>query len=53
MKGKELVATGVANYYVTRDKLENLEIDIKQSLNAKTTVNDIRTIVAKYSENIP
>lgn len=53
LKGKELVATGVANYYVPRDRLEALEEDVKSSLKPNSTASDIKTIVAKYAENIP
>jgi len=53
LKGKELVATGVANYYVPREKLAALEQEVKDSLNHDSKPSDIHTIVAKYAETIP
>ncbi|EAR91165.2 enoyl-CoA hydratase/isomerase (macronuclear) [Tetrahymena thermophila SB210] len=53
LKGKELVATGVANYYVPRNKLDALEEEVKSSLNQNSTPNDIKNIVAKYAEQVP
>lgn len=52
LKGKELVATGVANYYVPREKLAELEAEVKNSLTASSALIDIQTIVSKYAENV-
>lgn len=41
LKGKELVATGVANYYVPREKLAELEAEVKNSLTASSALIDI------------
>lgn len=41
LKGKELVETGLANYFVKSENLNKLENDLKSSLNEKS---DLKTI---------
>lgn len=49
LKGRELVASGIANFYVPREKLGALEAEIVAAVNENTKSEEIRAIVAKYS----
>lgn len=52
LKGKELVTSGIAHFYVPREKLAALEAEISSTVNEKTKADDIRVIVAKYAEEV-
>jgi len=52
VKGAELVQIGLADFYVKREKLQELEKDIVENTNSQTTVEDIKTIVRKYEEKV-
>lgn len=51
-KGKDIVNSGLAHFYVTSDKLSVLEDEIIRSTSDKTNVEDLRRIVKKYAENV-
>jgi len=52
LKGQELVQTGLADYYVKREKLETLEKEIVEKTTRETRVEDLRSIVQKYQEPV-
>lgn len=52
LKGQELVQTGLADYYVKREQLGNLEKEIVEKTTRETRVEDLRTIVQKYQEPV-
>lgn len=52
VKGKELVETGLAHYYVTREKLQQLEQDIIKNTTINTKLEDIQALVKKYEEPV-
>lgn len=52
LKGQELVQTGLADYYVKREKLESLEKEIVDATTRETKVEDVRSIVKKYQEPV-
>jgi len=52
LKGQELVQTGLADYYIKREKLESLEKEIVDTTTSETKVEDLRNIVQKYQEPV-
>lgn len=52
LKGKDLVAAGIANYYVPRDKLHLLQQDIMRNLTDSTQVDDIHRIVSSHAQHV-
>ena len=52
LKGKEAVQVGLADFFVKREKLQELELEILEKTNQKTTVEDLRKIVRNYAEPV-
>ena len=50
LKGKEVVECGIADFFVRRQNLKDLEQEIFQNTAAKTTLEDLRIIIKKYAE---
>lgn len=52
LKGAELVQTGIADFYVKKEKLQVLEKEILEQTNSQTSIEDIKVIVRKYEEKV-
>ena len=49
LKGPELCQTGVANYFVSSEHIENMKEELESTINSCSDVNVIKDIVHKYS----
>jgi len=52
LRGKEVVQCGIADFYVKREKLQELENAILEHTNESIKVEDIRNLVRKYAEPV-
>jgi len=52
LKGQELVQTGIADFFVKREKLQSLEQEIIESASPNTKLEDLKSIVKKYEDPV-
>jgi enoyl-CoA hydratase/carnithine racemase len=52
LKGEELVQVGLADYYMTREKLTNLDKELSQRSSDLKTLEDLKKVVKSYSQDV-
>jgi len=51
LKGKDLVQTGLADYFIKREKLPEIEEELLNNKNI-SNIKDVHSVLSKYSESI-